>query len=164
MRRLFIIQFVFFILVFGLIGCGTGNNGEKNLSEKPKINDESKQVNYFKVSINVEKSKNDLDVYATITYIGEEAERYIYHGGSIFFFNVYQQDGDFEYIGNMDQPLLTTTLIRNEPHRVDFNGIEKVKLKPGTYKFEAIADFSLDSDNVLETKIEIPVFKIEEIE
>ena len=36
----------------------------------------------FKVSINVEK---DLNVYATVTYIGEAAEKDIYHGGSIFF-------------------------------------------------------------------------------
>jgi hypothetical protein len=96
--------------------------------------------------------------------MGEEAEKDIYHGGSIFFFNVYQQDGDFEYLGFMDQPLLTTTLIRNEPHRVDFKGIEKLKLKPGTYEFEAIANFSLDSEDVLGTENEIPVSKIEEVE
>ena len=60
-------------------------------------------------------------------------------------------------------PLLTTTLFRNEPHIVKFKGIEKLKLKPGTYEFEAIADFSLDSDDVLGTNIEIPVSKIAEI-
>ena len=114
----------------------------------------------FKVSIHVEK---DLNVYATITYIGEAAEKDIYHGGSIFFFNVYQQDGDFEHLGIMEQPLLTTTLIRNEPHKVLFKGIENLTLKTGTYEFEAIADFSLDSDDVLGTKIEIPVSKIVEV-
>ncbi|RSL29499.1 hypothetical protein D7Z54_30990 [Salibacterium salarium] len=164
MRRLFIVQSVFLILVFGLIGCGTSNNSEENVSAESKITNNSKQVDDFKVSINVENGEKDLNVYAAITYIGEEAEKDIYHGGSIFFFNVYQQDGDFEHLGSMNQPLLTTTLIRNEPHRVDFKGIEKLKLKPGTYEFEAIANFSLDSEDVLGTKMEIPVSKMEEVE
>lgn len=158
MRRLFIVVSIF--LIFGLFGCVTNNNNEENVSGKPKITNESKQVDDFKVSINVEK---DLNVYAAITYIGDAAEKDIYHGGSIFFFSVYQQDGDFEHLDSMEQPLLTTTLIRNEPHRVKFKGIEKLKLKTGTYEFKAIADFSLDSDDVLGTKIEIPVSKIEEV-
>ncbi|MEK5068673.1 hypothetical protein [Sporosarcina sp. FSL K6-1508] len=158
MRKLFIV--VSIILIFGIFGCVTNNKNEENLSGKSKITNESKQVDDIKVSINVEK---DLNVYATITYIGGAAEKDIYHGGSIFFFNIYQQDGGFEYLGSMEQPLLTTTLIRNEPYRVKFKGIEKLKLKTGTYEFKAIADFSLDSDDVLGTRIEIPVSKIEEV-
>jgi hypothetical protein len=95
--------------------------------------------------------------------MGDKPKIDIYHGGSIFFFNINQQDGDFEYEGAMNLPLLTTTLIRNKSHRVDFNGIEKFKLESGTYEFEAIANFSLDSNNVIESQIEIPVSKIEEI-
>ncbi len=49
-------------------------------------------------------------------------------------------------------------------YRVIFEGIEKLKLKPGTFEFEAIADFSLDSDDVLGTKIEILVSDIQEVE
>jgi hypothetical protein len=162
MRRLMIV--IFSTLVLGLFGCGTSNNIEKNISGEPKTTNESKQVDDFKVSINVENGEKDLNVYATITYLGEETKKDIYHGGSIFFFNVYQKDGDFEYIGGMEQPLLTTTLIPNEPHRVSFIGIEYLKLKQGTYEFEAIADFSLDSGDVIGTKIEIPVSKIGEID
>jgi hypothetical protein len=162
MSRLIIV--IFSILVLGLFGCGTSNKNDENVSGEPKITNESKQVDDFKVSINVEDGEKDLNVYATITYLGEEAEKDIYHGGSIFFFNVYQKDGDFEYLGGMEQPLLTTTLIRNEPHRVNFLEIENLKLKQGSYEFEAIADFSLDSDDVLGTKIEIPVSKIDEID
>ena len=164
MRRLFIVQSVFLFLVFGLFGCGTSNNNEENVSGEPRITYESKQVDDFKITINVENSEKDLVVYTTITYMGEEAQKDIYHGGSIFFFNVYQQDDDFEYLGGMNQPLLTTTLIRNEPHRVNFEGIEKLKLKPGTFEFEAIAHFSLDSDDVLGTEIEIPVSGVQEVE
>lgn len=160
-RNLFILQSVFIILIFGLSGCGKSNHGEENVNIEPKITNESKHVDDFKVTINVEK---DLNVYATITYVGDVAKKDIYHGGSIFYFNVYQQDGDFEYLGGMDQPLLTTTLIRNEPHRIKLVGLEKDKLKPGIYEFEAIANFSLDSDDLLGTKIEIPVSKIKKIE
>jgi hypothetical protein len=151
-------------LFFVLFACGKGNHNGEIINETPNIINDTKQIDEFKVTIDVENSGKNLDVYATITYLGNEAEKEIYHGGSIFFFNVYQQDGDFEYIGAMQQPLISTTLIQNEPHRVDFNGITKVKLNPGTYVFEAIAEFSLDSDDVLGTKIEIPVSKMEEID
>ena len=155
----------FLVLVFGLSGCVTSNNnGDANVSDKPKTPNNSKTGVDFKVTINVQKSKKDPKVYATITYIGEEAEKDIYHGGSIFFFNIYQQDGDFEHIGSMNLPLLTTTLIQNKPLRVDFNEIERLELRAGTYKFEAIANLSLDSDKVIESKIEIPVYKIDEID
>jgi len=164
MRRLFVVQSVLLILVFGLIGCETNNNNKENVIGEPTINNESKQVDDFKVTINVENDEKDLMVYATITYMGEEAEREIYHGGSIFFFNIYQQDGDFEYMESLTLPLLTTTLIQNKPLRVDLKGIEKLKLESGIYKFEANANFSLDSDKVIESKIEIPVYKIEEID
>jgi hypothetical protein len=162
MMRLMIV--IFSVLLLGLCGCGTSNNTEEIGSGELQITNESKQVDDFNVSINVENGEKNLNVYATITYVGEEAEVDIYHGGSIFFFNVYQQDGEFEYIGSMEQPLLTTTLIRNEPHSVHFKGIETLKLKQGTYKFEAIADFSLSSDDVVGTKIEIPVSKMKEFD
>ncbi|GAA0344810.1 hypothetical protein GCM10008967_39040 [Bacillus carboniphilus] len=152
------------LLVFGLFGCGTSNNSEGNLSKEPKNTDESKQVDDFNVTIYVKNREKIIHVYATITYTGEEAEKDIYHGGSIFYFNVYQLDGDFEYFGAMDQPLLKTTLIQNVPHRVQFGEITNMNVKPGTYEFEAIADFSLDSDDVVGTKIEIPVSRVEEIE
>jgi len=159
------IAICFLVLIFGLYGCVTSNNnGDENVNDKPKIISESKTVADFKASINVQKSHKDPKIYATITYVGEEAEKEIYHGGSIFFFNIYQQDGDFEYMESLTLPLLTTTLIQNKPLKVDLKGIEKLKLESGTYKFEANANFSLDSDKVIESKIEIPVYKIVEID
>ena len=154
----------FFLLVFGLSGCVPVNNGGEYQSGKPQVNNGSKTVDDFKVSINVQQSQKVQKMYATITYMGDEPEIDIYHGGSIFFFNINQQDGDFEYEGAMNLPLLTTTLIRNKSHRVDFNGIEKFKLESGTYEFEAIANFSLDSNNIIESKMEIPVYCIAELE
>ncbi|MGE7843773.1 hypothetical protein ACQKNX_23695 [Lysinibacillus sp. NPDC093712] len=156
--RIFII--ISIMLIFGLNGCATTNSNEENLSVEPVITNDYKQVDDFKVSIHVEK---DLNVYATITYIGDTEKKDIYHGGSIFFFNIYQQDGNFIYEGAMTQPLLTTTLIRNEPHREDFNWIEQFELKEGLYEFEAIADFSLDSEDIRGTNIKVPVSKIQEV-
>lgn len=146
---------------FLIAGCGQEQARKKDGNDQPEVTDESNQVDDFKVSIHVE---DELDAYATITYVGEEAEKEIYHGGSIFFFNIYQQGGNFKYLGAMEQPLLTTTLIQNEPHRVTFNSLDDITLKTGKYKFEAIAQFSLDSDDVLETEIEIPVSKMVVVE
>lgn len=155
----------FLVLFFGLSGCATSNtNDNEKVNDKPKITNESKTVADFKVTINVQKSHKDPKVYATITYIGVEAEKDIYHGGSIFFFTIDQQDGDFEYVETMTLPLITTTLVKNKPLRVDFNGIKRIELLAGTYKFEAIANFALDSDKVTESKIEIPVYKIYKID
>ena len=158
MKGLLSYTLLIIILVFGLFGC---DSKEKVRGESYKKND-SQQVDDFNVSINVENSEEALNVYATITYTGDEEEIDIYHGGEIFYFNVYQQDGDFEFFGAMDQPQLITTLYQNEPHRVIFNVLEMPSLNSGTYEFEAIASFSLDTEKA--SNIEIPVYKVEEID
>lgn len=101
--------------------------------------------------------------FATITYVGDEVEKNIYHGGSIFLFNIYQQSGDIEYEGFKTLALKKTTLIRKEPLKEYFYGIKELELKEGIYKFEAIANFSLDSEYVLETRVDIPVSKFHEV-
>jgi len=113
----------------------------------------------YKVTLKIEKDKK-LAVTAAIAYLGEKDKIDIYHGGSIFFFNIYQKDGNFEYIGMMTQPLLTTTLTRNEPHQVEFTGTVLDELEPGTYEFEAIADFSLDKEFIGDSHFNIPVSSI----
>ncbi|MDG5789343.1 hypothetical protein QA612_17925 [Evansella sp. AB-P1] len=164
MRRLVFIQYIFFISIFGLFACGTDNSSESNRNERTQDTEETKEADDFEVSINVENDDDILEVYATITYIGEEDKADIYHGGSIFFFNLYEINGEFEYLGGMDQPLLTTTLQKDEIHKVEFTDPVLNELGPGGYEFEAIAHFSLDGDNIIDTKIEIPVSKIVKIE
>lgn len=157
---------MFSIIILSLSACGTDNSGNKqlNIQEFKEEVDEVNQEGDFEVSMNVEKVDETLDVYATITYLGEEDKRIIYHGGSIFFFNIYQLDGDFEFLGGMDQPLLSTILKQNEKHRVEFNHPGLKELKPGIYEFEAIANISLDDENMRESTGEIPVSKIVELE
>ena len=164
LRRLIIVRSLLLILVVGLMGCGTNNDDKENAGNEPKNTNESKQMEDFEVTIYAENDESELNVYATITYIGPEAEKNIYHGGSIFYFNIYQQDGDYEYLGAMNQPLLTTTLIQHEAHRVNFEEMKQLELQPGIYEFEAIANISLDSDNMMETALQIPVSTIKEID
>jgi len=158
MKRLLSYTLLIIILIFGLFGC---DSEEKVRDESYKKSD-SQHVDDFKVSINVENSEEALNVYASITYTGEETEVDIYHGGEIFYFNVYQQDGDFEFFGAMDDPQLKTTLFKNEPHKVTFNVLEMPSLKQGIYEFEAIAAFSLNSET--SSNIMIPVYMLKEIE
>lgn len=155
MKRLLILMSTVFFILFG---CEQ-QTATKDEHQAKHVK-ESEQVNDFQVSITHD---DELNVYAIITYVGDANEIDIYHGGSIFYFNIHQEDGDFEYIGAMNQPLLTTTLIRNEPHQVAFNHLKELHLKKGIYRIEAIADISLDPDDVVGTTIQIPVSKIIEI-
>ncbi|MCT8136730.1 hypothetical protein H1D32_02560 [Anaerobacillus sp. CMMVII] len=163
LKKLMVHLMVLSVIFFGVVGCGTGSNTENNSGEEPKGSVATKLVDDFEVSINVDDRENDPIVYATITYLGEDAETDIYHGGSIFFFNIYQIDGDFEYMGAMDLPLITTSLKRNEPHNVQLMDKSLKALETGTYEFEAIADFSLDIDDMVNTRMKIEVSTIHEI-
>jgi hypothetical protein len=155
---------MFAILIFGFAGCGTGNSGGSATGQGSEISTESKQEGDFEVSINVGNDGEDVDAYATITYVGEEDKTDIYHGESIFLFNIYQQDGDFEHGGGMGDIEVTTTLTKNEPHNVELYGMDVNALEPGTYEFEAVADFSLDEENMLDSQNEIVVSTIIEID
>lgn len=156
------ILYVFFLMIFILAGCGTSWNSAKNGTNGSNISSSELQVDDFVIGIHVEK-QYPLQVYATITYTGNDEEIDIYHGGSIFFFNIYNQNGDFEYEGAMEQPLLTTTLKQNQAHQVDMD-LSHVNLKPGTYEFEAIAEFFLDQDDWAGTNYNIPVKVVVDIE
>lgn len=155
--------FMYSILLLSLFGCSTPNEKldvkEDTLQEERTYLNESNQVGDFKVSIALNES---LHPTASITYVGDQPEKTIYHGGNIFFFNIYQQDGHFKQESAMNMPLLSTTLIQNKPHTIQFN--EVGELEKGLYKFEAIASFSLNSDDVMGTKLEIPVSKLQQIQ
>ncbi|ADU32050.1 hypothetical protein [Evansella cellulosilytica] len=165
MLRFIFSKVVFFVLVIGLFGCGTEESRDSSSSDERLINsEETNQDGEFEVSIHVGNDSNDLEVYGTISYIGDKDKINIFHGGSIFFFHIYEVNGDFEHIGGMDQPLLRTTLTKDEAHKVTFIHPVLDELEPGDYEFEAIADFSLDEDNIVNTQIEIPVSTIVEID
>lgn len=160
------------LLLLSLFGCSASTEKVVDLDKEPSvmndsnieklhISNESKQVDDFKVSIDV---NDDLEVSATIMYTGDETEKEIYHASNIFWFKIFQQDGDFKYEPAMTQPLLTTTLIQNEPHTIKFNWDKDLQLEEGLYEFEVIADFSLDSNDIVGSKLTIPVSMLQEVQ
>lgn len=160
------------LLLLSLFGCSASTEKVVNVDKEPNvmsdakieklhISNETKQVDDFKVSIDVD---DNLVVSATITYIGGEPEKEIYHAGDIFWYRIYQQDGDFKYESAMTLPLLNTTLIQNEPHTIKFNWDKDLQLEEGLYEFEVIADFSLDSTNIVGSQLTIPVSKLQEVQ
>lgn len=164
--------FIYAILLLSLFGCSTSNEKVVDSDKEPsamgdakadelQASNDSKQVGDFEISIHVDENLNAI---ASITYIGDEAKKDIYHGGSIFGFNIFQQDGDFVYEGGMTQPLLTTTLLQNEPHTVTFNAKEFLNLEKGLYEFEAIAELSVDSNDVVGSQLIIPVSKFHSVQ
>ncbi len=122
---------------------------------------ETKKQGDFEVRIFAEQDQ-ELNVYATLTYRGEEESIDIYHATWIFYFGITQLDGDYETTIGMEEPLRTTTLVKDEPH-VEQLKTDTLNLKPGKYKFEAIADFSTNSEKMLETGSEIPVSTVVEV-
>lgn len=59
----------------------------------------------------------EVRLYAELEYIGEEASMMIYHAASPFFFPMVEKIRGYEILFGMNQPLLTTTLVRGEPLR-----------------------------------------------
>jgi hypothetical protein len=148
MKKLRIIIFLS-ILLFGMCGCNFTINEESKNFNHVQPTESIKRVDDFIIEIYTENN----EVIATITYVGEQQEFHIYHGGRIFLFNVYQVDGNYELLGAMEQPLLTTKLLKGYPHKETYNGPTIDTLKSGIYQFEAIAMFSLDEE-VVKSKIE----------
>ena len=167
--------FVFMILIFVLLGCTT-NSDEESVSDKSvskngtkqiddintmkQFDNDTIQVGDFIVSLHAE---NESNVYATITYVGDEFEKTIFHGGSIFHFDIYQLNGELEYQSFMTLKSEETTLIRNEPLKEYLYGIKESELKEGIYKIEATANFYLNPENEVESRLVVPISKFHEI-
>ena len=157
MKKIILLSLVLFlILSLGLFGCGYDQNNTSSNSEEPEVTEALEREGDFEVQIEVVRSEEGLTVEASITYLGDEDKVDIYHGGSIFYFNIYEQDGDFEYLGAMDAQLLTTELLPKEPHNIEINYPILEELEPGIYEFEAEAVFSLDEEHITDTMINIP--------
>jgi hypothetical protein len=157
-KRVPVILLLILSLGFGVAGCGTNLDSESITIDEPEtVYREINRVDDFEVELQITEKNEGRTITATITYSGEESEIDIYHGGSIFYFNIYEIDGDFEHMGSMDGPLLTTVLTRNEPHKVEMVDVALDELQSGSYEFEAVAIFSLDIEQIGDTLVEIPV-------
>ncbi|WP_033543740.1 hypothetical protein [Planococcus sp. CAU13] len=67
-------------------------------------------------------SGGPVEIYAELEYIGEEAGIDIFHAGSAFFFPMEEKTRGFQLDYPMNEPLLMTTLTKDEPLREKYSG------------------------------------------
>ena len=112
----------FSAFVFILVACGTTNNssGSAIKDSLPPPENEVKEGDFF-YSLYTEKDVydefGDLAIFAELTYVGDEESIDIFHGGSAFHFPFIERTREFDVGYAMNEPLLTTTLIKDEPFR-----------------------------------------------
>ncbi|WP_172368950.1 hypothetical protein [Sporosarcina jiandibaonis] len=109
-------------LVFVLVACGTSNNGSGSAikdSLPPPENqvEEGDFVYRLFTEKDVYDEFGDLAIFAELTYVGDEESIDIFHGGSAFHFPFVERTREFDVGYAMNEPLLTTTLIKDEPLR-----------------------------------------------
>ena len=63
----------------------------------------------------------DTAIFAELTYVGDQASIDIYHSASPFHFPLEERTRGIEVDYAMNEPLLTTTLTRNEPFRQKYS-------------------------------------------
>ena len=121
-----------FALLFTLAACGTKTNSE---SGKPFRSGESLpppeaevQKGDFVYRLFTEKDVYDIfdgtAIFAELTYVGNQASIDIYHAASPFYFPLEERTRGIDVDYAMDEPLITTTLTKNEPfqERYSFAG------------------------------------------
>lgn len=68
------------------------------------------------------KAGGPISMYAELEYTGERDSIDIYHAASPFYFHLHEKTRDFEVPYPMNEPLITTTLIKGEPLRERYRG------------------------------------------
>ena len=119
----------FLFLLVGLFGC------QQNTSEKVAIapsNTESVETKvevtkgdfiYRLVTEKAEYAENEpIKIYAELEYIGSKEEIEIGHGGSPFHFPMLETTRNYEIMYRMEQPYLSTKLMKGEPLRQEYKG------------------------------------------
>ncbi len=117
-----------------------------------------------------------IKIYAELEYIGDQEKIEISHAASPFYFPIVEKTRDFQIGYPMNEPLVTTTLIKGQPLREDYKGsggyssedeaeyvnfmkqIIKNEFPVGQYEVNGVADFFVIKNE--ETK-EKKAYKIE---
>ena len=113
-------------LTFIVVACGTTNNSSGSGIKDSFLQDrnEVKEV-YFVYRIFSEKDvyneSGDIAVFAELAYVGDEESIEIFHGGSAFSFPFIERTREFDVGYAMNDPLLTTTLLKDEPFRQKYS-------------------------------------------
>ena len=113
-------------LAFILVACGTTNNstGSGIKDPLPPTENEVKEGDFvYRIfsEKDVYNEFSDLAIFAELTYVGDEESIDIYHGGSAFSFPFIERTREFDVGYAMNDPLLTTTLIKDEPFREKYS-------------------------------------------
>jgi hypothetical protein len=123
---------------------------------------QDKYVVRLEASKETYRTDEPIKVWSTLAYNGYKPFKLIYHAASIFHMNVYGVDHDYYSDIHMKMPRITTVLYRNVSHTDEFNVINKLKLSPGKYRIETVADFSTKGEG-LNRQVTIPTQLIIEI-
>lgn len=157
----------FILISIGLLGCQQNNN-EKVANELPPTQPLETKAEVteedFVYRLMTEKSEyiigEPIMIYAELEYTGEKEEIEIFHSASPFYFPMTETTRNYviEYV--MNEPLLSTKLIKGEPLRAEYSGgsgsyvsedkkeyidfikkIMKQEFPEGDYVINGVADF-----------------------
>ncbi|MHA6259410.1 hypothetical protein ACXYMX_05780 [Sporosarcina sp. CAU 1771] len=117
-----------FIVLFLLSACGTGkptstDNLNKPGSPLPPAEASVKDGDFI-YRLVTEKELfylgEDISIYAELTYVGEQESIDIFHAASPFYFPITERTRGLDIDYAMNEPLIITTLLQNEPLREDY--------------------------------------------
>ncbi|MCK1999749.1 hypothetical protein MPH47_21425 [Psychrobacillus psychrodurans] len=117
------------LLSIGLLGCQQNNN-EKVANELPATQPLETKAEviegdfvYRLVTEKAEYGKNEpIKIYAELEYTGDKEEVEIFHSASPFSFPMVETTRNYEIGYGMNEPLLSTKLIKGEPLREEYRG------------------------------------------
>ncbi|WP_053178221.1 DUF4362 domain-containing protein [Peribacillus loiseleuriae] len=172
----------FMFLSIGLFGCQR-NNDEKvdnapsiteNLETKAEVTEG--EFVYRLVTEKAEYGEDEpMKIYAELEYIGDKEEIEISHAASPFHFPMVETTRNYEIGYGMDQPSLSTVILKGEPLRTEYRGsggygsqdkkeyIEFMKrimnqeFPEGHYVVNGIADFGVIANEGTEQKKEYKI-------
>ncbi|WP_227522045.1 hypothetical protein [Bacillus solitudinis] len=119
----------FLFLSIGLFGCQQNNNEKvdnepsdiQSLETKAEVIEED--FVYRLVTEKAEYGKNEpIKIYAELEYTGDKEEIEIFHSASPFSFSMVETTRNYEIGYFMEEPLLSTKLIKGEPLREEYRG------------------------------------------
>lgn len=112
---------VFFIIICSLVlfGCNSKKGIQPELAEEDRYPTEFSVANEdFQYTLKVGAAKyqvgDELDITATLTYIGDQNEISISHAASPFYFELEEQTRDYTIDYPMNAPLIITVLKNGE--------------------------------------------------
>lgn len=161
-----ILSFVFISII--LFGCQQSNDKKldnevsntDNLETQAEVTEGD--FTYRLVTEKAEYSENEpIKIYAELEYTGDKGEIEIFHAASPFYFPMVETTRNYEIEYGMNEPLISTTLVKGEPLREEYGGSggysseDKKKYKDfmkrvmnkefpaGHYVVNGIADFDI---------------------